>query len=137
MPPGGSRSPAEPTGAASRCAPVLVPGAAVLAAARLGISPAPHPRAGASAFSQFPGLARSAPALALRFSRPDTHTGSRRSPRMAESSLLTYRHQSLPQGIRELGLGPQDCKGSSGSRHSPAKARPSFGLASSALQTTK
>ncbi|KAJ1161486.1 hypothetical protein NDU88_001971 [Pleurodeles waltl] len=134
MPPGGSCSYAEPTGAASWCAPVLVPGSAAPAAASLGISPAPHPRAGVSAFSQFPGLARFASALARRFSQLDTHTGSRWSPRMAESSPLMYGHQLLPQGIRELGLGLQDCKGSSGSRRSSAKAWPSFGLASSAPQ---
>ncbi|KAJ1099854.1 hypothetical protein NDU88_004949 [Pleurodeles waltl] len=79
MPPGGSRSPAEPTGAASRCASVLVPGATVLAAARLRISPVPHPRAGASAISQFPGLTRSGPRAPI-FPARHSHRVSSESP---------------------------------------------------------
>ncbi|KAJ1157841.1 hypothetical protein NDU88_010538 [Pleurodeles waltl] len=68
MPPGGPSSSVEPTRAAFYALHILVSGAVVPDAAPLGTSPAPHPRAGASAVSQCPGLARFAPALALRFS---------------------------------------------------------------------
>ncbi|KAJ1171492.1 hypothetical protein NDU88_003353 [Pleurodeles waltl] len=132
IPPGGSRSYAEPTGAAS-CASQFLSRVPPLPPPRPLGSLLPHIRERAPAPSHsFRASPDSLRPWRSEFSQPDTHTSSHRSPRTAESSPLTYGHQLLPQGIREVGLGLQDCKGFSGSRLSSAKPRPSFSLASSA-----